>query len=99
MQTLKIIHCADAHLGSDIRSLGHLGARRKMEIRQSFFQILKLCEEEGADLLLIAGDLFDQPTPEPELVHQVIEQMEKYLRPEFLFLRATTIIFAETLVI
>lgn len=77
MQTLKIIHCADAHLGSDIRSLGHLGARRKMEIRQSFFQILKLCEEEGADLLLIAGDLFDQPTPEPELVHQVIEQMEK----------------------
>lgn len=74
---MKIIHCADAHLGSDIRSLGHLGARRKMEIRQSFFRILELCEEVKADLLLIAGDLFDQPTPDQELVSQVMEQMRK----------------------
>lgn len=74
---MKIIHCADAHLGSDIRSLGHLGSRRKMEIRQSFFQILKLCEKEKVDLLLIAGDLFEQPNPEQELVNQVIDQMKK----------------------
>lgn len=74
---MKIIHCADAHLGSQIRSLGHLGGKRKMEIRQSFFRILELCGQEQVDLLLIAGDLFDQPTPEKELVQQVIEQMKK----------------------
>ena len=72
-----MIHCADAHLGSEIHSLGYLGSKRKMEIRQSFFRILELCGEEKVDLLLIAGDLFDQPVPETELVRQVIEQMEK----------------------
>ena len=74
---MKIIHCADAHLGSDIRSLGHLGGKRKMEIRESFYKILALCEEEKADILFISGDLFDQPTPDKELVQQVIDQMEK----------------------
>ena len=77
MDKIKMIHCADAHLGSEIRSLGYLGSKRKMEIRQSFFRILELCKEEQVDLLLIAGDLFDQPVPETELVRQVIGQMEK----------------------
>ena len=74
---MKIVHCGDAHLGSEIRSLGHLGAKRKMEIRQSFFRILEFCGEEKADILLISGDLFDQPTPDKELVSQVMEQMRK----------------------
>ncbi|AYD40179.1 DNA repair exonuclease [Clostridium fermenticellae] len=59
MKTIKIVHCADIHLGSELSILGNKAAVRKAEIKGTFFNILKLCRDENVELLLIAGDLFD----------------------------------------
>jgi DNA repair exonuclease SbcCD nuclease subunit len=55
---MKFIHIADVHLGAAPDSDMPWGAERKNEIWQSFQNIISVCNEEKADLLLIAGDLF-----------------------------------------
>ena len=57
--SLKIIHCADVHFDSVMSS--NLDASkvniRREEMRQTFKEIVNL--SQNADILLIAGDLFD----------------------------------------
>lgn len=77
MNKVKIIHCADIHLGSEISSLGHLGMRRRAEIKQSFFDILQLCRQEEVQYLLIAGDLFEHAAPDKELVQEVAAEFAR----------------------
>ncbi len=59
-EEVRIIHCADLHLGSDIRLPDGRGVVRQQEIFRSFEKIIGLCGSEKADFLLIAGDLFDR---------------------------------------
>lgn len=68
---MKLIHCADIHLGAGGSSLGHLGITRMAEIKNTFLKIVQLCREEKADYLLIAGDLFDSAAPSEHLVEEV----------------------------
>ncbi len=55
---MKFIHTADLHLGAKPDSIYPWGAAREKEILQSFYDLIDLCNEEEADLLLIAGDFF-----------------------------------------
>lgn len=55
---MKFIHVADVHLGAAPESDMEWAKKRPAELYQSFYQILELCGQEQADLLLIAGDLF-----------------------------------------
>lgn len=60
MKTLKIIHAADLHLDSAFEALGAAkAALRRAEQREMLLKIFSLVEETGADLLLLAGDVFD----------------------------------------
>lgn len=59
MKKVKIVHCGDLHIGADLSSLGVKGRRRKAEVLQTFDRIISVCQEDGIQLLLIAGDLFD----------------------------------------
>lgn len=77
LDTVKVMHCADIHLGSEISSLGHLGMRRRAEIKQSFFDILKLCRQQEVQYLLIAGDLFEHAVPDKGLVQEVAEEFAR----------------------
>ncbi|MBO8171421.1 MAG: DNA repair exonuclease [Bacillaceae bacterium] len=66
MAHFRFVHAADLHLDSPFRGLG---SRSKMpdeiyqRIKQSTFRafdhLIKLCIEERADFLVIAGDVFD----------------------------------------
>lgn len=56
---LKIAHVADVHLGVKCTGLGNRYEQRNREITSTFYKILKICEYENVDFLLIAGDLFD----------------------------------------
>ena len=58
---MKLIHCADLHLDSPMESnLPQAKAReRKLEIRATFSRLVRLADENGAEGILIAGDLFD----------------------------------------
>lgn len=59
---VPFVHLADVHIGKSFAStsFGHeLGIRRRAEIKQTFFDVLDGCEENGIPLLLISGDLFE----------------------------------------
>lgn len=55
---MRFIHIADVHLGA-VPDKGHPWSKsREEEIWRSFREVIKRTEQEQADLLLIAGDLF-----------------------------------------
>lgn len=55
---MKFIHIADVHLGAVPDSNMSWGTEREKEIWESFRNIIEVCNEQEAELLLIAGDLF-----------------------------------------
>lgn len=57
---MVFIHTADIHLGMvpDIGS--NWSTDRAYDIKETFFNVIKKCKEVRADLLLIAGDLFNK---------------------------------------
>ena len=73
---LKIIHCADIHLDSamsGIKDTNKLNLRRE-DMKKTFKKIISLAN--GADILLISGDLFD--------AKKVLKTTLNFLRDEFL---------------
>lgn len=60
---MKIVHAADLHLDSPLRGLERYEGAPVEEIRgatrRALENLVELCVEENAPLLLIAGDLFD----------------------------------------
>ena len=56
----KIIHTADIHLDSPFSLLDVQKSKMiKNELRETFSAIVRLAESEKADIMMIAGDLFD----------------------------------------
>jgi DNA repair exonuclease SbcCD nuclease subunit len=58
---MKFLHIADVHMGAQPDRGRVWSDQRAEEIEQSFKNVLKVCEEQQVDLLLIAGDLFHAP--------------------------------------
>ena len=61
---MKIIHCADVHLGSRMNKFPKDKAdERAREIRLSFERMISFAKSEGIDTILLAGDIFDSDRP------------------------------------
>ncbi len=60
---MKIIHTSDLHLGKQINEFSMLDDQRYI-----LEQIVQICEREQADVLLLAGDIYDRPIPSAESV-------------------------------
>lgn len=56
---IKILHCADLHLCSELAFLKSKAKSRRLEILNTLQNIVTLCKEQSVELLIIAGDLFD----------------------------------------
>ena len=65
MNSIKVLHTGDVHLGYDCE---------KDDIEKSFARIISICEDGNVDVMLIAGDLFDNAGPDDELVDWVIDR-------------------------
>ena len=63
MERITLIHTADVHLGLAAEAFGSRASQLRQYVRESFVRLMALCLESRADLLLIAGDLFDSPRP------------------------------------
>lgn len=50
---MKIVHTADWHLGDHLHGLD-----RTDDLRSRVAEVARICEEHGADVLIIAGDVF-----------------------------------------
>ena len=72
---IKIIHTADIHLDSDFRMEDkQKETARQSELRAAFSSLMFWAKSEEADVMLIAGDLFDSPHPTPETVEFALSQ-------------------------
>ncbi len=74
---VKILHCADLHLGVEFTSLGDNAAQRKRENFLVLEHILSICREEKVDFLLLSGDLFDHIHIESQIITEVLEQFSR----------------------
>lgn len=60
---MKFVHIADIHLGTGFTtaSFGSLkGSERRKEIKETLMRVVTYCETSKVDLLLIAGDMFEE---------------------------------------
>ncbi len=79
---MKILHAADFHLDSPFR---HLDARqamiRRRELRELPWRLAELAREEGAELVLLPGDLFDGERVYPETVEALADALASIPAP------------------
>ena len=78
VEEVKILHCADLHLGSELTGApvaGVAAVQRRQELLGTFRRITNICRDEKVDLLLIAGDLFEGSNVDEATVRSVKEYL------------------------
>lgn len=75
MNTVKILHCADIHIGAAESFLGAAASQRRYETLLTFERIVDTAKKEGVKLVAVAGDLFDSNSVEAELVSPVLNKI------------------------
>lgn len=75
MNSVKILHCADVHIGAVEGFLGSLAESRRYETLITFEKIIDTAVQNGVSLLLIAGDLFDSNDIPLSFVDKVFEKI------------------------
>ena len=82
---MKILHAADLHLDSPFHRLSaQQAAQRRGELRQIPTRLAALAREEGADLVLLPGDLFDGERVYPETVRALADALADIPAPVFI---------------
>lgn len=87
MNSVKVIHCADLHLGAPFSSIPEKATQRQDEQMQTFEKIIDLCNAIGADVLLIAGDLFDSNFVSDQIIAAVMSGFKR-LKSTLVFIAA-----------
>lgn len=77
MRKIRVLHCADMHLGSEMTRIPEKSKERQEELLRTFRRIVKRSNEEKVDLLLIAGDLFDSSGVPRNVVSSVMEYLKE----------------------
>jgi len=82
-----LIHAADLHLGSPFQgvrsrfSTDETGVEKVKEllssVSQSFDNLVKITLEEQADILVLAGDIYDGAEQEYQLQEKFVEGLKK----------------------
>lgn len=80
---MKFIHIADLHLGASLKLASfdsQIGKIRRKEFWDSFDMIINKCNEEMADILLIAGDLFEEKQITFSEVKRIADSFTKLIK-------------------
>lgn len=75
MNSVKILHCADIHIGAKESFLGASAEARRFETLITFEKIVDKAAENGVKILAIAGDLFHSTNIEAVFVDKVLEKI------------------------
>ncbi len=85
---MKIIHCADIHLGAPINTFPKkISEERKREVRNSLLRMVEFARQQGAQVILLSGDVFDRDKPYQKDVNIFYGIVEKNPDIDFLYLR------------
>lgn len=75
---IRIVHTSDLHLDASLRATGVPSSRareRRVAHLEAFDRVVELARREEADLLLIAGDLFEAAHTRPATVRHVVKRL------------------------
>lgn len=75
MNTIRILHTADLHIGAECSYLGTVAAERRYETLLTFEKIISLCNQNSIDLLVIAGDLLESNHIDSALIDGVFNAL------------------------
>ena len=82
---MKVLHASDFHLDSPLSGLPpEKSAQRRRELRDVPARLARLARDEGVDLVLLPGDLFDGERVYPETVRALAKALEEMAAPVFL---------------
>ena len=82
MDKIRILHTGDVHLDSPFSGLDvHKSEVRRNELRGTFTSLMTYARTENVDLLLIAGDLFDNGFATRETISLIIREISKLKCP------------------
>ena len=75
METVKILHTADVHIGAESSFLGVGAESRRFEILLTFERIMDLAKSEDVNLVAVAGDFFDANSVEERFIKPVFQKI------------------------
>ena len=82
---MKLLHASDFHLDSPLTGLiAEKSALRRRELREIPARLAGLARDEGVDLVLLPGDLFDGERVYPETIRALVEALEAMAVPVFI---------------
>ena len=85
---MKIIHCADIHLGAKITNFSkEISEKKKNEVLSTFSNLVRFAKREGVRAVLIAGDLFDREIPFQKDRKEFLSIVKNNPELDFLYLR------------
>ncbi len=85
MKTVKILHCADIHIGAAESFLGEKAQSRRYETLLTFERIVDIASYEAVQLVALAGDIFDSNSSAEEFFGKVIEKIASVPQIKFVF--------------
>lgn len=85
MERIKIMHCADLHLGAEENLLKSQSKSRRFETLLTFERAIKEAQKREVKIVLIAGDLLDSNYIEEEFVSGVLSAVRAAKDMEFVF--------------
>ena len=85
---MRIIHCADIHLGAPIHSFPEeVSKERKREVRNTFLRMVEFAREKDVKVIMLSGDVFDRDKPFKKDVDFFYGVVENNPDIDFLYLR------------
>ena len=86
---LKIIHCADIHLDSPMKThmISEQASERNIEMIKSFIRLTEYAQENDVRVVLIAGDLFDSKRIKSQTVEEILNAIRRTPDIDYLYLR------------
>ncbi len=78
MRTIKILHAADFHFDTPFKEIGEKQSRiNKEEIKEVFSEIINISKNKCVDILLLAGDIFDNNTVNKQTLYFIEEKLKE----------------------
>jgi len=88
MKKIKIVHTADLHFDTPFNEVGQVQSKiNKEELKRVFMDIIHFCKKESVEILLLAGDIFDNYTINRETLYfiersfEIIPQTRVFISP------------------
>ncbi|MBB6714252.1 metallophosphoesterase family protein [Clostridium gasigenes] len=78
MKKIKILHCGDMHFDTPFKELNSkLSSISKEELLEVLSTIINICKINSVDIMLMAGDIFDNLTVNKKTLAFIREQLER----------------------